>query len=182
MHAKEDSGKIEPDAPLREDAAGAEAVDETAALIDQLIEERDQAVAARQRALADFANYQRRSIENERRARQDGSLKVLRGLVEVVDHFERALNQEPATLTVEQLLAGMKLVRDEFLKSLESHGVTRIEPTRGEAFDPNRHEAMLRQPDDEIAPGHVVALFQTGYAAGEHVLRPAKVSVAPGTE
>lgn len=159
-----------------------DAVDETAALIDQLTHEREEARAARQRALADFANFQRRSAENERRARVEGKTRVLRDFVEILDHFDRAIEQDPAKITTEQLLHGVCLVRDELMKAMELHGVVRIDPNRGDEFDPNRHQAMLRQPDDEVAPGHIVAVFSPGYATADQVIRPAKVAVAPEAE
>ncbi len=159
-----------------------DAVDETAALIDQLTHERDEAVAARQRALADFANFQRRSSENERRARIEGRTRVLRDVVDILDHFDRALEQDAQKVTTEQLLHGVGLVRDELMKAMETHGVMRIAPARGDAFDPNQHQAMLRQADEEVAPGHIVTLFSPGYATADQVIRPAKVAVAPEPE
>ena len=54
----------------------------------------------------------------------------------------------------------------------------RIEPVVGDEFDPNRHEAVMRQPAEGIAPNHIVSVLQPGYAMGDQVLRPAKVAVA----
>ena len=65
--------------------------------------ERDEAVAARQRALADYANYQRRSVENEARARVGGLVQMVRALLPVLDHFDLALAQDLSKLSVEQL-------------------------------------------------------------------------------
>lgn len=152
---------------------------EVADLIAQLEKERDDAVSARQRALADFANYQRRARDNEARARQEGIVSLLRSLLPVIDHFDLAISQDPSKLTVEQLLGGVKIVRAEFDKVLESAGVMRIEPRPGEEFDPRRHEAMMRQPAPGVAANHIVAVLQPGFAIGDMVLRPAKVTVAP---
>lgn len=159
-------------------AAGAE----TAAIIDRLQQERDDAIAARQRALADFANYQRRSRENEQRERFNGVVAVLRTLLPVLDHFEIAVSQDASRLTVEQLLGGVKMVQAELIKALETHGVQKIEARRGEEFDPYRHEAVLRQPAADVKPNHVVSCLQSGVMVGDMVLRPAKVAVAPEGE
>ncbi len=104
---------------------------------------------------------------------------VLRSLLPVVDHFNLALDQDPANLTVDQLLGGLKIVREELVKAMESHGVKRIDPQPGDEFDPRCHEAMMRQPVEGIEPNHIVATLQPGFAAGKFVLRAAKVSVAP---
>jgi molecular chaperone GrpE len=145
----------------------------------RLIQERDEAVAARQRALADFRNYQRRAEENESRARTMGIFKVARGLVTTLDHFDLALAQDPAKATAAQILSGMKLVRDELVKLLEANGVSRIDAKPGDEFDPGRHEAVMKQPAEGVEANHVATMFQPGYAMGDMVLRPAKVSIAP---
>jgi len=152
--------------------------DEAAALIDSLTRERDDALGARQRALADFANFQRRARENEVRARQHGVTSVVRSLLPVMDHFDLALAQDPSKVSVEQLLGGVNIVRAEFVKVIESLGVTRIDPAPGDPLDPMRHEAMMRQPAPGIEPGRVAAVFQPGYAMGDMVIRPAKVTIA----
>lgn len=178
----EDDGDRTPPTDAGAERSAEDAVDETIALIEQLTQERDDAVAARQRALADYANYQRRSAENERRARTEGRVRVLRDFVEILDHVDRALEQDPQKVTAEQLIQGVRLMRDELMKAMEANGVMRIIPARGDEFDPNRHQAMLRQPDDDVAPGHIVAVFSPGYATPDQVIRPAKVAVAPGDE
>ncbi len=152
--------------------------EEAADLVKTLESERDEALAARQRALADFQNYQRRAAESERRARQHAAVSIVRSILPVLDHFDYALDQEGDNITVEQLIGGVKMVRDELRKALEANGVERMEPEVGEEFDPNRHEAMMRQPTSEIDPNHIARVLQSGYVMGEHVLRPAKVVVA----
>lgn len=155
-----------------------EVSEEAAEVIRHLESERDDAIAARQRALADFQNYQRRAIENERRAQREGAVNIVRGLLPVLDHFDLAIDQSPDQLTVEQLLGGVKIVRDELRKALEASGVERIDPQRGDAFDPNTHEAMMRESVDDVEPGCVSTVLQPGYRMGEQVLRPAKVGIA----
>jgi molecular chaperone GrpE len=156
-----------------------ETTDDAAALLAELKNELEKAVEARQRALADFANYQRRASQNEQQAVRSGEADVVRSMLAVLDHFNLALDQDKSQVTIEQLLAGVNIVRDELFRSLETFGVARIAPETGDEFDPNLHQAVLQQAADGIAPNHVVAVLQTGYMMGETVLRPAKVSVAP---
>ncbi len=77
------------------------------------------------------------------------------------------------------LLDGVELTRRELQKTLEKHGVRRLEPL-GEKFDPNFHQAMFEIPTPELPAGTVVQVMQPGYAIGERVLRPALVAVAKG--
>lgn len=151
-------------------------------LVQRLEIERDDAVEARQRALADYANFQRRARENERRAREHGTTDVARSLLPVLDQLDLALGQDTESLAVEQLLEGVQLVQQELLKALEAHHISRIDPIVGDLFDPNEHEAMMQQESDDIAPGYITAVFQIGYRIGDLVLRPAKVAVAGAEE
>jgi molecular chaperone GrpE len=152
--------------------------DDLAARIAQLGAERDEAIIARQRALADFANFQRRANESEIRAFQNGAARIIRSLLSPLDNFDLALGSGDKGGTAKQLLDGVRIVRGEIAKALSEHGVTTITPQRGEEFDPLRHEAMLRQPAADLEPGTVVQVLQPGYVMGDLVLRPAKVAVA----
>ena len=150
--------------------------------LEELKAELDEAIDARKRALADFANFQRRATDNERRAVADGAARVVRSLLGVIDHFDLALDRGEEKMTVDQLLSGVRIVRDELVTALESHGVERIQPEVGDAFDPNRHEAVLHQAAEGIEPDHIASVLQPGYRMGAVVLRPAKVGVAPPPE
>jgi molecular chaperone GrpE len=160
------------------DERAVEIPEDAAAVIEQLQTELAEAQESRKRALADFANYQRRAAENERRASECGAANVVRSLLGAFDNFDLALGQDMDQITVEQLVGGVKIVRDELAKALANHGVQRIQPEPGDEFDPNRHEAMLRQPSDALEPNSIVSVLQPGYMMGSLVLRPAKVAVA----
>jgi molecular chaperone GrpE len=153
--------------------------EETAALIERLTRERDDAVASYKRALADFANFQRRSNENELRARDGGIMFVARTLMPVLDSMDLSLAQNASTLTVEQMLQAISMLRTEMNRALEKSGIVRIEPKRGDLFDPHLHEAVMQQAADGVEAGHIASTFQVGYQLGDSRLRPAKVSVTP---
>lgn len=162
--------------------ADIELSEEAAQLVHDLHTQIDDAVAARQRALADFHNFQKRAAENEIRANIAGSAKIARSLLAVVDQFDMALKQDTAQLNAEQLLSGICLVRDELVRALASHGVNSFEPKIGDEFDPMKNEAMMRQPSEDVKPNHIVCVLQAGYQMGDLVLRPAKVSIAEALE
>jgi molecular chaperone GrpE len=159
-------------------SAGSDLPDEVSEFIDALEKERDDALAARQRAMADFLNFQKRAQENESRAGQDGSASVVRSLLPVLDHLDIALDQDQEQLTVDQLMGGVGMARDELHKALAAHGFKRIAPAVGEEFDPSQHEAMMRTPSEDVPPDHIVSVFQAGYALGDTIVRPAKVVIA----
>ncbi|MFN9993545.1 MAG: nucleotide exchange factor GrpE [Phycisphaerales bacterium] len=161
------------------DASAQQSPDPAADLRAQLEEANSRAL----RILADFQNYQRRALQNEEVARQQGKASVVGGVVNVMDHFDMALNVDIAAASAEQILAGVRVIREELLKALQAQGVYPLNPQANEEFMPGRHEAVMQQPAEGVDAGRVVATFRVGYAmqtpSGERVLRPAQVSVAP---
>jgi molecular chaperone GrpE len=71
------------------------------------------------------------------------------------------------------------MLRAELLKAIERHGIVRIDPARGDEFDPHCHQAVMQQPAEGVKPGCIVQCFQSGYRLGDHILRSAKVVVSP---
>lgn len=134
------------------------------------------------RALADFQNYQRRSIQNEIAAKQDGVSTVVRGVVNVLDHFDLALQLDPSKTTAEQVVGGVRVIRGELLKVLSQQGVSMINPVENEEFQPGRHEAIMQMPKEGVESGRVAQTLQPGYvlsiAGTDRILRPAKIAVA----
>ena len=152
--------------------------DELAEAAGVLAQDRAELQSRLQRTLADFQNFQRRSRTNEDEARRQGTAGVVQSVVSVLDHFDLALTQNIETASAESILGGVRVIKDELIRVLTSHGVSVIEPEIGSEFDPNRHEAIVQQPSAAHDPGAVVATMQPGYAIGERVIRPAKVAVA----
>lgn len=133
-----------------------------------------------QRALADFQNFQRRSLQNEVRVQQVAKAAVLRDVLPILDNLDLALGQQTPEGASDGIQQGVVIVRDELLKMLGSHGVSPIQVQPGDEFDPNAHEAMMHVEADGVDEGHVAQLLQVGYAMADIILRPAKVSVARG--
>lgn len=150
--------------------------------LSELEAELEDAKSRALRTMADFQNYERRARQNEQVARQQGIQSVASSVAGVIDHFDIALSQDLSKATPQQIVDGIRVVRDELLKALASHGITLITPAPGEEFRPGRHEAVMQQPAQGVPAGHVVTTLQAGYLIsdhlGERVLRPAKVIVA----
>ncbi|MBC7833751.1 MAG: nucleotide exchange factor GrpE [Phycisphaerales bacterium] len=144
-----------------------------------LAAERDELQQKFLRAMADFQNYRRNALRNEQEARLQGTSAVLHQLLPVLDNFDMALGQDASKASVNSILDGVKAIRASFIKALETQGVSLIAPAPNDEFDPNQHQAITQQPAEGVQRGHVAALFQPGYAIGDRVIRPAKISVAP---
>ena len=174
---------VEQEAVLAELGVSDETIDATpdeiVALIARLAAQANTAEDGRMRALADFRNFQRRSIENEGRARKEGLSGVVRSLLPALDHFDLALQSVGASATIEQVVTGVGMVRGEIVRALESNGVTILTAEPGTTFEPGQHEAVGVKPfeagDENLEVGSVAISVSPGYAMGDVVLRPAKV-------
>ncbi len=158
-----------------------EADEIVAALLDT-VAQRDETRALLLRTAADHQNFQRRASNNEREAREMGVRGVVTSLIPLIDQFELALSQDPARVPGESLLAGVRMIHEEFMRVLGGFGVAQIAPKVGDEFDPGDHEAMMRQPAEGVEPGRISMVMSTGYRLGDRVVRPAKVGVAPPAE
>jgi molecular chaperone GrpE len=129
------------------------------------------------RALADLDNYRKRSGSESQQRIQQSREAMLRDWLEAVDSVERALLMQPPGTVLE----GLQLVMEQMDAILGRQGVRRIE-TDGRPFDPERHEAVAVREADEVPDRTVLATARSGYATGDHVLRPAQVVVSRAPE
>jgi molecular chaperone GrpE len=162
------------------DAAEAQAPDAVAVLEAEKAELKDKLL----RTLADVENMRRRSEREAADARAYAVTNFARDMLNTADNIRRAIEAVPsdasaADPSLKAFVEGVELTERDFLKSLERHGVRRLEP-KGAKFDPNMHQAMFEVPNPDVPTGTVVEVVQTGYAIGERVLRPALVGVARG--
>lgn len=133
------------------------------------------------RLLADFDNYRKRINRDLDEARKFGNENVLKAMLPVLDNLERALvhfeKSKDVSPEAKALAEGVRLTEKQFLEVLEKFQVTRI-PSKGEAFDPNLHEAIGFSETDAYPEGMIVDVFQQGYFLHNRLLRPAMVTVA----
>ncbi len=129
------------------------------------------------RAKAEFANLQRRAAAERLQATRFATVDLVRPILNVIDDFERSLAHEVEGEEAKGVLTGVRLVYENLMKVLRDHGLTVIEAT-GKPFDPNFHEAAMRQPTSAQPPGTVVQEVSKGYQLHDRVIRPTKVVVA----
>lgn len=154
--------------------------DPTAALIADLEARLADAEHKYKLALAEHHNYARRALQNELVAKDQGKRSVVETLIPVLDHFELALAMDASKASAESVIGGVRLIREEFLKALQVHGVGQLSPAPGDEFTPGRHEAVMQQPHDALAAGLIVSTLQPGFTLGDRVIRAAKVIVSSG--
>ena len=126
------------------------------------------------RSQAEFQNYRKRIERDHEMTRVNMKSDIVKKILPVLDDLERALQNRPAD---EPWANGIELIVRKFQSALDGEGVKRIE-AEGAEFDPNFHEAISHEPNEEVESGHVIAVVQNGYMLGERVIRPALVRVA----
>jgi molecular chaperone GrpE len=142
--------------------------------VAELTRERDEYLDALQRLKAEFDNYRKREARSQGERAQQATLRLVKELLPVLDDLERAL--AAAEIHEEaQLEEGVRLVHRSLVDALRKEGLAEIDAD-GE-FDPNVHEALLSQPDDEKASGEILDVVQKGYRIADKVVRPARVIV-----
>ena len=142
------------------------------------------AVSRHARLQADWENYRRRTAAERLEERERATEKLVTALLPVVDDMERALDHA-RTLELsddfKQFVDGVDAVRSKLLGVFEHEGAEAIDP-KGEAFDPNIHQAVGRVEDASQYDETVNDVYQKGYRMGGKVLRPAMVTVTYGGE
>ena len=131
------------------------------------------------RVQADAQNVRRRAEQDVEKAHKFGQEKFSRELLSVLDNLERALAATPESEETTALREGVDMTLQGFLSTLTKFNVEAIDP-QGEAFNPEFHQAMAMQENEEFAPNTVMAVMQKGYSLHGRLLRPAMVMVSKG--
>ncbi|WRT63692.1 uncharacterized protein IL334_000615 [Kwoniella shivajii] len=142
-----------------------------------------------QYARADYQTAIRRAEEERKKASDFAIAGFARALLGTVDVLQKALKSVPQPIDnthLQQLFDGVGLTQSTMIKTLESHGMKRLENLKGEVFDPNLHEAEFMIPKEAAPPkkdgtphnpGEIMEVNSEGWMIGNRVLRPAKVGV-----
>ncbi|AUJ65603.1 nucleotide exchange factor GrpE (plasmid) [Aestuarium zhoushanense] len=135
-----------------------------------------------QRALADAENARKRADMSRAEGREHGIALAVEALAPVLDALslgiEAARNSPDAEdPRIASHLEGLRKIRTAFETGLKALGVRTIAPV-DTPFDPALHEAMQMQETDKAKPGQVVVLHRPGFAIGQRLIRPARVTVS----
>ena len=163
---------------------GSESGGDFAAKFDELVNENDALNDKVLRLVAEMENLRRRTAREKTEMAKYAISDFARDVLSIGDNLARALDHVPADAAAQDpalksLMDGVQMTDRELHAVLERHGITRFDP-RGERFDPNIHQAMMKVPDDSVEEGTIVEVMQHGYMIAQRVLRPAMVSISQG--
>ena len=162
------------------------ALQEQVALLKQQLDEQTEKTESFKtqyiRIAADFDNFRKRTSKDKEMLESQVKRNTILELLSVIDNFERARNQiKPSNDGEKGIHKSYQGVYKILVDSLKRIGVSPMRP-EGQPFDPNYHEAMLREPTDEYPEGTVMEELVRGYLIDEQVLRHAMVKVAAPKE
>jgi molecular chaperone GrpE len=165
----------EQEEPVREEAleeqaapdeGGKEAVtpEELRAEMERIRAQADEYLNGWKRAQADLVNYRKRVERDALDELRSAAGQAAARFFPMLDDFERALKERPASQNLEQWAAGVELIYRKGIAALEAEGITPIDVSS--EVHPDRSD------------GEVLEVVHTGYRMGDRVLRPAQVRVA----
>ena len=127
---------------------------------------------------ADLINYRKRKDEEVSNMLRYANSDLLLALLPILDNFERAISLDDNNLSdeVSKFLSGFKMIYTSFVNILNDIDVKEIEAD-GLEFDPNFHQAVLTEKDENKPSNVILEVLQKGYTYKDKVIRPAMVKV-----
>ncbi len=136
------------------------------------------------RAKAETDNARRISVKEVEKARKFALESFAKELLLVKDSLDQAsqvdLNGNVTEQLIEQMTEGLNLTLKQLNSVFERFNVEVVAPEVGDSLDPELHQAMTKQPSDEVDANNIVSTIQTGYTLNGRLLRPAMVIVSSG--
>ncbi|SFV33158.1 nucleotide exchange factor GrpE [Thermoflavifilum thermophilum] len=129
------------------------------------------------RLIAEFDNYKKRTAKERMELMQTAGREIIVSLLDVLDDFDRAIQQLDQAKDITALKEGIHLIYNKFKSILQSKGLKEMETLHAH-FDPELHEAISEVPaPDENLKGKVLDYVQKGYWLNDKIIRHAKVVV-----
>ena len=157
-----------------ESAEPAEAVAPELSEVDQLKQQLSEEQNKYLRLAAEYDNYRKRSIKEKDHIYSDGVGDTLTKFLPIYDNLERALQQETAD---EAYKKGVEMIMTAMQETLSKCGVE-VFGEKGEAFNPEMHNAVMHIDDESLGENVIADVFQKGFRIGEKIVRFAMVRVA----
>lgn len=127
--------------------------------------------------MAEFDNFRKRTLREKSELIKNAGESAFKGLLPIVDDFERALKASESAEDAAAIREGMELIYKKLKKYLEQNGVKEMDP-EDRVFDADKHEAISVVPvPEEEQKGKILDTVEKGYTINDKVLRHAKVVV-----
>jgi len=124
------------------------------------------------RLMAEFENYKKRTQKEKEAAFEYATANTVASILPILDTLELSLTQDMKD--ADKFREGISLVVKQFNDALGKLGITEIENV---VFDPELHNAVMRDEESDAESGNIVEVFQKGYKLKDKVVRHSMVKV-----
>ena len=175
MDAQVVSEAGQEEAAVENEQAAEASIAEWQAALELAVKQRDELKDQLLRSQADFQNFRRRNQTARSDGYEDGVRETIAAMLPAIDNLERAIDAAQKHEGGEAMVEGVKMTLNTLMESLKRFGFEEV-PALGEPFDPELHNAVMRETTDD--PGKVLEVFQKGYKVKDKIIRYAMVKVA----
>ncbi len=147
-------------------------------IIEQLKKENAELNDQLLRRAADFDNYRKRMIKEKQETFDYANANLLTDLLESLDNFDRTLEAGEKATDVKSICDGIKMVRNNLVKMLETKYDLASYGMEGDEFNPDIHEAIGRVEEEGKDKETLKQVYLKGYKLKDKVIRNAKVMVS----
>ena len=157
-----------------ENQQGEATIEQWQAALETAVRQRDEYKDSLLRAQADFQNFKRRNQTARSDGYEDGMREVIAAILPAIDNLERALDAADKAGESGAMVDGVRMTLTALTDGLKRFEFEEV-PALGETFDPELHNAVMRESGDE--PGKILEVFQKGYRVKGKIIRYAMVKV-----
>lgn len=133
------------------------------------------------RARADLDNFRKRALREKEEAIRYANNGLLERLLPVIDNFELGIDAAKSAADTASILQGMSMVHKQLQDFLKNNGLEEVQ-AEGEAFDPNKHDAVAQEFSGDVPEGHVIRQVRKGYKIKDRLIRASSVVVSKGPQ
>lgn len=142
----------------------------------ELSEEKEKLAAQENKYLllaAEYDNFRKRSKAERDSIYNDAAADALTALLPVIDNLERAT----AYTAPDKVAEGVAMILSSLPAVFEKMKIEAFGEA-GEQFDPNMHNAVMHEENEELGENVIADVLQKGYKLGDKIIRYAMVKVA----
>lgn len=129
------------------------------------------------RMLAEYDNFKKRTQKEKESLYKEGIADSVANLLTVLDNLDRAAAVDVEKSDAQSVVDGVNKILEQAKEVFSKMGVEEI-PAKGEKFDPELHNAVMHEDNDELDENTVSEVFLKGYKIGDRVIRHSMVKVA----
>ena len=156
------------------ESQGEATIEQWQAALETAVAQRDEYLDSLRRTQADFQNFKRRNQTARADGYEYGVREAIAAMLPSIDNLERALDAADKAGVNDGLTDGVRMTLTTLLDGLKRFGFEEV-PSLGEQFDPELHNAVMREAGEE--PGKILEVFQKGYRVKDKIIRYAMVKV-----